>query len=76
MPARYAGLLTAFIVSIMMTCIVSGISTLRSIGFRADFFSVWPYAWAMSWSVAFPVFLVVGPLVARIVAALVEPADD
>lgn len=72
-PARFADLLTAVIVSVMMTCIVSGISTLRSIGFAGNFFAVWPMAWAMSWSVAFPVFLVVGPLVRRIVTALVEP---
>lgn len=71
-PARYANLLTAFIVSLMMTCIVSGISTLRSIGFAPNFFSLWPIAWAMSWAVAFPVFLVVGPIVRRIVAALVD----
>lgn len=71
-PARYAQLLTAVIVSLMMTCIVSGISTLRSIGFAPNFFSVWPVAWAMSWAVAFPVFLLVAPLVRRIVAALVD----
>lgn len=71
-PVRYAHLLTAFIVSLMMTCIVSGISTLRSIGFAPNFFSVWPVAWAMSWAVAFPVFLFVAPIVRRIVAALVD----
>lgn len=71
-PARYANLLTALIVSLMMTCIVSAISTLRSIGFAGNFFSVWPVAWAMSWAVAFPVFLVVAPIVRRIVASLVD----
>ena len=73
-PARYANLVTALIISLMMTCIVSGISTLRSIGFAPNFFAVWPVAWAMSWAVAFPVFLVIGPLVRRIVAALVDGA--
>ena len=71
-PARYANLVTALIISLMMTCIVSGISTLRSIGFAPNFFSVWPVAWAMSWAVALPVLLVIGPFVRRIVAALVD----
>lgn len=71
-PVLYAPLLTAFIVSLMMTCIVSGISTLRSIGFASNFFSIWPVAWAMSWAVAFPVFLFVAPIVRRIVAAMVD----
>lgn len=71
-PARYAQLLTAVIVSLVMTCIVSGISTLRSIGLAQNFFSVWPVAWAMSWAVAFPVFLLVAPLVRRIVGTLVD----
>ena len=72
MPARYAPILGLVILSIFMTCIVSGISTLRSIGFAANFFQVWPVAWAMSWAIAFPTLMVVTPLVHRIVAGLVE----
>lgn len=72
LPARYANILGLFILSIFMTCIVSGISTLRSIGFAPNFFSVWPVAWLMSWCVAFPTLLVVTPLVRRIVLLLVE----
>lgn len=71
LPARYAPILGLVILSVFMTCIVSGISTLRSIGFTPAFFNVWPVAWAMSWCVAFPTLLVVTPLVNRIVAGLV-----
>lgn len=72
LPARYAPVAGLVILSLFMTCIVSGISTLRSIGFAPNFFSVWPVAWAMSWCVAFPVLTLVTPLVNRIVAGLVE----
>lgn len=72
LPARYAPILGLVILSIFMTCIVSGISTLRSIGFAPNFFEVWPVAWAMSWAIAFPTLMVVTPLVNRIVAGLVE----
>ena len=72
LPARYAPILGLVVLSLIMTCIVSGISTLRSIGFAPNFFEVWPVAWAMSWAVAFPALMVVTPLVNRIVAGMVE----
>ena len=72
LPARYAPILGLVILSLFMTCIVSGISTLRSIGFAPNFFQVWPVAWAMSWCVAFPTLMVVTPVVNRIVGAMVE----
>ncbi len=72
LPARYAPILGLVVLSLFMTCIVSGISTLRSIGLAPNFFEVWPVAWAMSWCVAFPTLMVVTPLVNRIVAGLVE----
>ena len=72
LPARYAPILGFVVLSLFMTCIVSGISTLRSIGFAPNFFQVWPAAWAMSWCVAFPTLMVVTPVVNRIVAGLVE----
>lgn len=71
LPARYAPILGLIVLSLFMTCIVSGISTLRSIGFAPNFFQVWPVAWAMSWCVAFPTLMVVTPVVNKIVAALV-----
>lgn len=71
-PARYANILALLILSIMMTCIVSAISTLRSVGFVPHFFEVWPMAWALSWAIAFPTLIVVMPFVRRVVAALVD----
>jgi hypothetical protein len=76
LPAHYAGFLSPFILSIIMTFIVSGISTLRSIGFTPDFFKVWPVAWGMSWAVAFPLLFLVMPVVRWIIATLVEKPEE
>lgn len=76
LPARYASILLPFFLTLFMTIVVSGISTLKSLGFTAAFWSNWPVAWMLSWLVAFPTVLVVLPLVRRLVAFLVEQPDQ
>ena len=73
LPARYGAVLTPFVLSIVMSFIVSGISTVKSIGLGDAFWRRWAEAWAVSWMVAFPTLLVILLVVRRIVAALVEP---
>ncbi|WP_371414433.1 DUF2798 domain-containing protein [Acidovorax sp. 1608163] len=60
------------ILSVLMTCVVSLISTLKSIGWGTTFFNVWPGAWMLSWLVAFPVLLLVLPIVRKLTAAVVR----
>ncbi len=72
-PARYGWIVMPLVLSIVMTCLVSGISTLQAIGLAPDLHSRWLSAWVTSWLVAFPALLVVLPLVRRIVAAVVAP---
>lgn len=72
LPARYAGLVMPFILSLMMSCLVTGISVLRTQGLSPDFPHLWMSAWGLSWVVAFPVLLVVLPFVRRVVRLLVE----
>ncbi|MBM0103355.1 DUF2798 domain-containing protein [Steroidobacter sp. S1-65] len=60
------------LLSILMTCIVSAISTLRGVGFVPNFLHVWLSAWLISWLVAFPTLLLVLPVVRRATAALVR----
>ncbi|UMY18269.1 DUF2798 domain-containing protein [Methylobacterium organophilum] len=74
LPARYAAILMPFVLSLLMTFVVSGIATLKSLGLSAAFLQTWPGAWAISWVVAFPTLLLVMPLVRRIVGLLVAPA--
>ncbi|MES2938616.1 MAG: DUF2798 domain-containing protein [Pseudomonadota bacterium] len=73
-PARFAGLVMPFFLSIIMTCVISLVSTLRGIGLPPDFVHVWLGAWGASWLVAFPTLLGVLPLVRRLTAAVVSGA--
>ena len=74
LPARFAGVVMPFVLAILMTFIVSGISTLKSVGAAPAMPAAWMGAWAVSWLVAFPALLVLLPVVRRIVALIVEPA--
>ncbi len=72
LPMRYAAVVMPFFLSIIMTCVVSLISTLRSAGFGPGFFPLWLGSWVLSWAVAFPTLLLVLPLVRRATAAFVR----
>ena len=72
-PNRYAAIILPFLLSIIMTCIVSCISTLKSLGLDGFSLQTWLSAWGISWVVAFPVLLFALPIVRKITAALVEP---
>ena len=72
LPARYAAVVTPFLLSLLMTCVVSAVSLLRSRGLDATAIALWPSAWAISWIVAFPVLLVVLPLVRRMTGMIVD----
>lgn len=72
LPARYAGLVMPLVLSILMTFLVSGGSTLKGLGLFGFTFGGWMSAWGLSWLIAFPALLLVLPLVRRIVALLVE----
>jgi hypothetical protein len=72
LPARYGAIVTPLFISILMSCIVSGISTLNGIGLINGFIEVWMQAWGTSWVIAFPILIIVLPVVRRLVAAVVE----
>lgn len=72
LPARYGAVVLPLILSLLMTCVISGISTVTALGPTAAALRDWPVAWGLSWMVAFPTLLVVLPLVRRLTALLVE----
>ena len=72
LPASLHHVMLPFVLSVLMTCIVSGVATWHNLGLVANFASVWLGAWVFSWTIAFPALLLVLPLVRRIVAAIVE----
>ena len=75
MPARYAPIAFAFVLSAMMSFLVSGITIFRSAGFVDGFFGLWFNAWWPAWLIAVPVVLVVGPIARRIVNSMIR-ADE
>jgi len=72
MPARFAPLLFGFVLSALMSFVVSGIATFRNFGLVDGFFALWIGAWVPSCLVAFPVVLVVAPIARRFVGLLVK----
>ena len=69
-PHRFAPALFGLILSGLMSLLVSGVSTLRAVGWADHFLGLWLGNWLTAWAIAFPVVLVVAPLTRRIVARL------
>ena len=69
-PARFAPVLFGFILSGLMSCVVSGIATWRALGVHPGFIGDWAGSWIVSWAIAFPTVLIVAPITRRIVGAL------
>ena len=73
-PQRFAPVLFGFILSGLMSLLVSGIATWRALGLVDDFVGLWLIAWVNAWLVAFPAVLIVAPITRRLVARITEPA--
>lgn len=73
-PSRYSHILFGFLLSGMMSCLISGLSTYLAVGLPPDFATVWASSWLTSWSVAFPTVLLVAPVARRLVGALTRQA--
>ena len=69
--ARYAPILFGFILSGLMSIVVSGLSAFRALGPVDHFALIWLGNWAVSWATAFPIVLVIAPITRRIVGRLV-----
>jgi hypothetical protein len=72
LPARTLTLALPFVISIIMSCVVSGVATFHNIGPAPHFIGSWMAAWGFSWVIAFPTLLVVLPVARRIVFLFVE----
>ncbi|GAB1478362.1 DUF2798 domain-containing protein [Paracoccaceae bacterium] len=77
MPPRFAPVLFGFVLSALMSFIVSGIATFRNAGLVDGFLNLWVSAWLPSWIIAFPTVLIVAPMARRLVGMLVKsPAGN
>lgn len=72
LPAKYAAVVIPFILSFMMSGLISMINIIHNIGFVEHFAAVWISAWIFSWCVAFPAVLILLPIVRRITVRLVD----
>jgi uncharacterized membrane protein len=71
-PPRFGPILFGFILSALMSFLVSGISTFRNTGLVDGFLGLWVGAWLPSSLIAFPMVMVIAPVARRIVGGLVE----
>lgn len=72
MSPRFAPVLFGFVLSGLMSFIVSGIATLRNAGLADAFLSLWINAWLPSRIIAFPTVLIVAPMARHLVGMLVK----
>lgn len=74
-PKRFAPLLFAFLLSGLMSLLVSGITTWRTAAGSAGIVDLWISAWLTAWLIAFPAVLVTAPLVKWIVDRVTVEKD-
>jgi hypothetical protein len=70
-PARLAPVAFGFVLSGLMSLLVSGIATYSHAGPSGSFAGLWLAAWFTSWPAAFPAVLIVAPVAHRVVQRLV-----
>lgn len=70
--ARFVPVAFGFVLSCLMSFVVSGIATFRAAGLIDGFLKLWIGAWMPSWLIAFPVVLFVAPVACRIVNGMAK----
>ncbi len=71
-PPRFAQLAFSFLLSIFMSCLVSGVAVFNTTGFVDIFLNLWMTAWFKSWIIAFPAILFIAPLTRRLVEKITK----
>lgn len=71
-PARFAPIAFGFFLSMIMSAVISGMSTISVMGISGDLPGVWFKAWYSSWIIVFPAVLIVAPIARRIVGRLTK----
>jgi hypothetical protein len=70
-PKKFGPFLFGFILSGLMSLVVSGIATVKMAGFGSALPGLWLASWLTSWLVAFPVVLIIAPITRRVVGKVV-----
>lgn len=72
LPAKWALIIIPFILSCLMSGIISFINMLRTLGWIEGFISLWLHNWIISWAFAFPIVLLLLPFVRKLTGLLVD----
>nr|WP_077927582.1 DUF2798 domain-containing protein [Wohlfahrtiimonas populi] len=72
LPPKAMHLLVPLFLSFTMSCIVSCISVLRSVGFADFHINTWCASWMISWAIAFPSVLILLPIVRKFSLMLIR----
>ena len=72
LPAKWALIIIPFILSCLMSGIISFINMLRTLGWIEGFISLWLHNWMISWAFAFPIVLLLLPFVRKLTSLLVD----
>lgn len=71
-PARYETLLFQFLISGMMSCLVSGMVSFINLGTDGFEFALWFNAWMIAWPVAFPTIVIMSPVVKSFTKVIIK----
>lgn len=70
-PAKFQRLVFAFFMSLLMSCLMSGVITFINLGIVDNFIFIWFEAYWKAFIVAFPIIYIVAPLVHKLTAKLI-----
>ena len=70
--AKYTHIMFGFLMSSLMTFIMSGVLTIYHASFVSKFFSLWMHSWFLAFLFAFPTVLIVAPIVRKLLPLFVE----
>lgn len=70
--AKYQRLVFAFFMSLMMSCLMSGVITFINLGLVNNFVSLWLDAYWKAFIVAFPIIFVVAPFVHKLTSIVIK----
>ena len=76
LPARWALIIVPFILSCLMSGIISMINMLRNLGWVEGFMALWLHNWMISWAIAFPIVVTLLPVVRRFTGLLVDMSGN
>jgi hypothetical protein len=72
-PAGWRSVVFGFLLSGLMTLLVTGLTTAINLGLDGFGVDLWMGAFVRSWPITFPSVLLVAPVVHRLVARVVKP---